>query len=153
MRSELDSDRLFKDNKSKCCVGCVRGGLALIFRSSASVGTARPVTHHPRASPHFPPPNQRWDSPPEDCNGQDAGSTKMPVPPRCPFHPLDQTAKVRCTPHFPHSPPSPPSPHPGSTLPFFFTNMRCTLAICIQSFVTYCLFVHLKFMEGKKMTN
>ncbi|NET68681.1 MAG: hypothetical protein F6K63_31515 [Moorea sp. SIO1G6] len=42
-------------------VGCVRDGLALIFRLVASVETARPVTHR-----------QCWDSPSENCNRQDA---------------------------------------------------------------------------------
>uniref|UniRef100_A0A1D9G5R2 Uncharacterized protein n=1 Tax=Moorena producens (strain JHB) TaxID=1454205 RepID=A0A1D9G5R2_MOOP1 len=34
------------DKISKFCVGCVRGGIALIFRLFASVEIAHPVTHH-----------------------------------------------------------------------------------------------------------
>ncbi|NEO41475.1 MAG: hypothetical protein F6J90_36175 [Moorea sp. SIOASIH] len=51
------------------CVGCVRGGLALIFRLVASVAIVRPVPPH----------------------GQDARSTPRA---RCPFHPPGQTAEI-----------------------------------------------------------
>ncbi|WP_149031058.1 hypothetical protein [Moorena producens] len=81
------------------CVGCVRGGLALIFRLIASVGIVRPVTHHQKDRPHFPPLRALLGQHARKYieTGKMPVPRKMPIPPRCPFHPPDQTVKMRCT--------------------------------------------------------
>ncbi|WP_083305324.1 hypothetical protein [Moorena producens] len=70
-----------KRQEAKSCVGCVRGGLGLIFRLKVRVGTARPVTHHPKARTHFPPQGQGWNSPPRNAPpGLPTPDSRFPIP-------------------------------------------------------------------------
>ncbi|NEO38744.1 MAG: hypothetical protein F6J90_21380 [Moorea sp. SIOASIH] len=61
------------------CVGCVRGGLAIMFNTERQVWDSPPLTHHLRAHPHFRG-SHGWDSSSENCNGQDACSTNILIP-------------------------------------------------------------------------